>query len=416
MKASKKKRIVFAAFAMMLFCAAVGFPAAAKEDTREGFDEYGFPIVGERIKSKDGCYEYVINQATGDVYFNRALAEKIILNIPDEIDGHKIVGVYGGDTRIQTIVKVNFGKNIREVFGAGLTFSDLLFCQLNLNEGLEVIHINALRQDVFYDRIIFPTTLKEIKPGAIGHNVKLMVFQSDPKISMSTFNQSDSVTEQGKDIYFTGDALNVAEDAFDETWDGMPHGDPNMDVGSNPGNFTIHHKPGAKGFEKFAEHGYTIKEYTHEFWNDPITEIEIVTLSQTILHLQPGEKIRLITAFAPQTVDDDRIFFVSGEPEIASVDMQIGEVKAMKKGTAKVRAIASSGAYTDCVVTVGNTPPPKTVWHRQKFWIIGGAVGLVGITAATVIVVRKRIDARGEEVRQASNAQLFPRKSKPPKA
>lgn len=289
-----KNRVSTVCLAMILLISATVISASASELL--GSD---WKPSGEPVKSNDGRFEYYLDDKTGNALFVGSLEENItVLNIPDEIDNHKVVATIAGGKNINSITEVNYGKNIREVFGGGLSFSCLPTCKINLNEGLEVIYEHALWDvspyDIVYDRIVFPTTLKKIETYGIGHNVKQIVFQSDPEINIMA--NSDTTGSrflyEEKEVYFTGNALNVSADAFDIWWDGVPHGDPYEEGTQIPGNFTIYHKHGAKGFEKFAEHGYTVKEYTHEFWNDPIDENKNETLLTTNDETKSGEKTK----------------------------------------------------------------------------------------------------------------------------
>lgn len=388
--------------AVIMIIAAVGFPAAA-HDGKEVHE-----VLSDPIQSADGRYEYVINQATGEAYFGGSLEKDIaVLNIPDEIDGHKIVAVWTMG-RSNLIAAVNFGKNIQEVFNLGS--GNLPFCQFNFNDGLKVVNGRSLEYDnngnsciYSYDQIIFPATLTSVE---LPQNINMIVFQSDPKIDMVITDNRSYLHTGPRDIYFTGNALNVDAGAFDLVWH-----DSNLGTsGTYPSDFIIHHKPGAKGFEKFAEHGYTVKEYTHEFWNDPPAqkaEIETITLSNSSLRMRPFirekgfDEAKLSATFSPKNVDDDRIFFAAlvadNYKPCARVDLMTGRVTAIYEGTATIRAVASSGAFADCVVTVGDTKPapeapPKTFWQRYKFWILGGAGGLIvaAVAVAVAVTVRKK--------------------------
>lgn len=209
-------------------------------------------------------------------------------------------------------------------------------------------------------------------------------------------------------------------------------------------NVTIYKNPSAKGFEKFTgseyqrtlldtfdswrewkdsielPDGYTVKEYTDEWWKD-IKEIETVTLSAQSLDMKSGEKQTLKMNFAPQDAYDNRVFFVSLNTDIADVDMETGAIIAKTTGTVTVRAVAASGVYADCVVKVngggdaaestsdeptvsgastegdqtnGNTDNITFMTRLSENRVLVSAVAIVILTAVVVVVlIRKRKSA-----------------------
>jgi len=74
------------------------------------------PEVSEEIKSKDGKYAYVLNKETGEAYFSHAFEKNLkVLNIPEEIDGHRIVGAINGNSESPYLFEVNYSKYIKDI-------------------------------------------------------------------------------------------------------------------------------------------------------------------------------------------------------------------------------------------------------------------------------------------------------------
>ena len=70
---------------------------AAPDYSYLGNEIESYPKCSDEIVSSDGKYGYVINEENGDCYFSHSFEKNItVLNIPEEIDGHKIVGVING--------------------------------------------------------------------------------------------------------------------------------------------------------------------------------------------------------------------------------------------------------------------------------------------------------------------------------
>lgn len=270
------------------------------------------PEVGEEIKSKDGKYGYVLNKKTKEAYFSHSFEKNItVLNIPEEIDGHRIVGTIYGISESSNLIEINYSKYIKDIFVGGLDFADIPSCRINLNEGLEVIHLRAFLgiadektgREEYLDELIFPTTLKEIKPFALDTNIKRIVFQSDPIVDLVCDDIETIAGAYGefewydkREIYYTGDALNATDRSFCETW-GYFETPTTL---AHP--WKIYHKPGAKGFEKFKEVGHEVYEYTEEVWGktQTINPDKAVTTSTT--KPLPNGVITIIAVLAVATL------------------------------------------------------------------------------------------------------------------
>lgn len=347
-----------------------------------------FPQCSDEIVSSDGKYGYVFNEETGDCYFSHSFEKNItVLNIPEEIDGHRIVGVIDGKAESRyTLAEVNYSKYIKDIYRGGMTFSLLPSCRINLNEGLETIHRDAYHIqeygfDEYYcnynyyyeslDQLVFPSTLKEIKAHAIYPNVRRLVFQSDPVIDM-TCNETDLelplwsgvVPSYQKEIYFTGDAENADVNSFAVMFNGYSDGYYNGGLANY--FFKIYHKPGAKGFEKFEEDSrLEVKEYTHEFWKDNVSCVQVTSINadNTVISLSfpdegEGEKILdkrnyLEATASPENATDQRVWFFLLEPQkvLLRMDGRVGAYESdydiLDGKTVTVRAVASNGVYTD---------------------------------------------------------------------
>ena len=279
---------------------------------------------------------------------------------------------------------------------------------------------------VYYDNtmsvktLILPSTLKHIGMNGIARGYcENIIFQSNPKteINSVTYMDGEYYREKYKtsdplsdiNYYFTGDATNLSEFTFnytpywlDETY--SPFTFPSKGV-------TIYKKPGAQGFEKFLEfyeeeysptYGeleegfiipeYTVKEYTEEWWHD-LAEIEEVTMTaegmsekteqvgnglsdsarKYLSHeyeksVKSGEKFTVSSAFAPSDAYDDRTFFVSMDETVATVDTETGEVTALKKGTARIRCVAASGVFSDCILKVDGGDNTNGVYPLTNYY------------------------------------------------
>lgn len=340
-----------------------------------------FPQCSDEIVSSDGKYGYVFNEETGDCYFSHSFEKNItVLNIPEEIDGHKIVGVIDGKAEsCFTIVEVNYSKNIKDIYRGGMTFSLMPNCRINLNEGLETIHRRAFWpewRDYYYyavepfDELIFPSTLKEIKADAITPTVRRLVFQSDPVVDMTAHELDLEICFNGntphfkKDIYFTGNAENVEAYAFgimsrgDEVTEGT-FGYPVYY------NLTIYHKPGASGFEKFETAGaVSVEEYTREIWKETVSGVPVESIGvdnvtvklpmpDDVVLIESGNAgIKIEASITPENATDKRVWFYSMEPQKFEIG-RYGFISPLRNydrlegQTVTVRAVASNGVYTD---------------------------------------------------------------------
>ncbi len=288
--------------------------------------------------------------------------------------------------------------------GAG---SDIDYYPLRADEGTTLcdntIHLKTL---------ILPSTLKYIGSYGITRGYcENIIFQSNPVTDLNSitywdseayydkYNTEDPLTELN--CYFTGDATNLSEFTFNrQIVEWKPFGldelyeEPEVDYPETfPSKYvTLYKKPNAQGFEKFTENydniyinertggmeipEYTVKEYTEEWWHD-LAEIEEVTMTaegmsekteqvgnvlsdsarKYLSHeyeksVKSGEKFTVSSAFAPSDAYDDRTFFVSMDETVATVDTETGEVTALKKGTARIRCVAASGVFSDCILKV----------------------------------------------------------------
>ncbi len=244
--------------------------------------------------------------------------------------------------------------------------------------------------------------------GDVSIDAKAITVDDFEDYNNRTYNQA---ANKPCDIYFTGNADNISTFAFDYNMH-IDLNEINMPTNYPCPNTVLYKKPGATGFDKFKTseyqkqlvkefdswvdwkkwakedyklpEGYTVKEYTDEWWKN-ITEIQSVTLSgkgvtekadskglgtitnlgwsesndpaQYLSHeyelsMKSGEKTTIASSFAPTDAYDDRVFFVSLDEDIADVDMDTGEITAKSKGCARIRAVAASGVYSDCYVSV----------------------------------------------------------------
>ena len=192
------KKIIAVTIVLLTLCAMLGFHTFAEEIDYEKRPELSYPF----ITSKDKLYEYAVDKETGEAYFYASLDENItVLNVPDEIDGRKVVGFLGALLSSKSVTKINLSKNIKSVLG-GIVCSkytdNVPVCSLNLNEGLEVILGLAINDfsgnsinptvEQRYKYMILPKSLKYIGGDGVERNFNDIVFQSDP------ITRSNSVT------------------------------------------------------------------------------------------------------------------------------------------------------------------------------------------------------------------------------
>ncbi len=395
--------------------------ASATELTK---DKNGYPIyavASKLVVSSDGKYSYVLDNNNGDAYFFGSLENDItVLTIPDEIDGHPIVGIEAIGVSSNGITAVEFGANVKNVFQHGLhitssSSSKVPICNLKINEGFQYFSQNAgLEDSILQDNsvlvdckiVVLPKSLEYI--GSYGFSLnfaKTVVIQSNvaaQQRSVTFCNESD--TDSQKDIYLAESVTNLSPLAFD--YDERIHNEEEQPAIRPSESVVLYCKSLKEGTEHFSgetyqsallqadegwsvlqgqtlsdellnlPNGYTVKEYTEEWWHD-LAEIETVTMTaegmteitenkgkslsdaakKYLSHeyeksVKSGETFTVSSAFAPADAYDNRTFFVSMNEDIATVDIETGEVKALKKGTVRIRCVAASGVFADCILTV----------------------------------------------------------------
>lgn len=241
--------------------------------------------------SDDGLYKY-IEFPNGEVSVLGYWGSQEEITIPDEIDGKKVTMVGNGYsywpdslgdkddfyfTDDSSLRKINIGKNIKIIDDISLSSynnSERLnsylpdISKITFSEGLEIVKWNFTGLSyVVLDELVFPKSLKRIEENAFGNNgssmnVKKIVFLGDPILEKNSL-ATDTINEgqvkawgfDKKEVYFYGNALNASPDAFIVFDEEYYHATKAL---------TIYHKPGAQGFEKFKELGYTVKTFTDE--------------------------------------------------------------------------------------------------------------------------------------------------------
>lgn len=395
--------------------------------------------TGDKLISADGKYSYYANE--DGIWFSDSTESGItVLNIPEKIDGKTVTGIRRCTVNSNCVVKVNMPASIKTVSQSFPLFSSLEqfipLCNISFNN--EITHFDTwafshARADKRYEIksqlkvVVFPELTEKI--GFSGFNiseVENIVFQKDyftQSASISDniyYEKSESDRAYSVNVYFVDKASNFSADTFD--W--LDPIDDELAVyyreankpypikyHNNP-NVTIYKKPGAEGFEKFEEAGYTVKEYTDEWWKD-IKEIQSVEISgegvtekknsqakgtvtelgwspsndpaqylsrEYELSAKPGDSITLKSSFAPADAFDDRTFFVSLNEDVATVDTESGKVTVLKEGTATIRCVAASGVYSDCAVTVsdaGNSSIIEKIKSNPVFAAVCSGVAAV---------------------------------------
>ncbi|MBR4767100.1 MAG: Ig-like domain-containing protein [Clostridia bacterium] len=434
MKTVKKVFCVPVIFGFLLSAITVYISALNIHTIREEFSDV--------IVSEDGRSQYVIKKDSGDVFYVGSLEKGVtVINIPEEIDGKKVVGTSEIYTDSVCAVKINYPHSVKTTEIKGLLVkkskkTSVPLCSVNYNDEIEKFDITGKGSICFQDDfdcssytklklLVLPENLKELKKHSIDAGCVENVI-----VSENTSLEALSITKNGYDeyhdqeyllspcsIYFTGNALNANPLAFCHR---NYYTDP-MDYFYNPyfgksSMITIYKKPDAAGFERFYgleykealkkaqneineewgyesditndnSEGYTVSEYTDEWWED-IKEIQSVEITgkgvtekknskgkSTVtelrwspsndpvqylskeyeLNMKPDESTTLQSSFAPSDAFDSRVFFVSLNEDVATIDMNSGEVKAIKSGEATIRCVAASGVYSDCVVKVIDT-------------------------------------------------------------
>lgn len=408
----------------------------------------------EPIISSDGKYKYIIDETSGEAFFVGSNETDItVLNIPDGIDGKKVMSIAGCELDTSCLVKINYPVTVKQV---NCEFPNLCtkketrvpLCNLNFSNNLQKLDVvpsfakdfnlqyyyglnSLLKYDLYgiekkLNLITIPETTIEIGTYAVSYNnVKNIVIQGNPNAKSKPFYDRESYGESdlpslngsyGTNIYFSNDATNIDPATFDIfIFTGAVNDENSHDIYgyniTNP-NVIIYKKPESKGFEKFEEAGYTVKEYTDEWWKN-IKEIQSVELTgkgiaesknssakgtvtnlgwsasndplQYLSHeyelkMKPGESVTLQASFAPANAFDNRLFFVSLNEDIATVDIESGEIKAVKSGTATIRCVAASGVYSDCAVTVsdaGNSSIIEKIKSNPVFAAVCSGVAAV---------------------------------------
>ncbi len=377
------------------------------------FNLYCSAETDNELTSSDGKYGYYSDE--DGIWFSGSTEPGItVLNIPEKIDGKKVTGTRRCTVNSNCVVKVNMPSSIKTVSQSFPLFSSLEqfipLCNISFNN--EITHFDTwafshARADKRYEIksqlkvVVFPELTEKI--GFSGFNiseVENIVFQKDyftQSASISDnfyYEKSESDRAYSVNVYFVDKASNFSADTFD--W--LDPIDDELAVyyreankpypikyHNNP-NVTIYKKPGAEGFEKFEEAGYTVKEYTDEWWKD-IKEIQSVEISgegvtlkkyskgkgtvtelgwspsndpaqylsrEYELSAKPGDSITLKSSFAPADAFDDRTFFVSLNEDVATVDTESGKVTVLKEGTATIRCVAASGVFSDCFIYSGS--------------------------------------------------------------
>ncbi len=405
---TKKLLLVIIICSSVLFSqiTAFGFDYNANE---EFIDNYYFGALQNDFlrKSNDGKYGYYFDEKSESVILKVSYEQGLsVLEVPEKIDGYPVKEFNNVYPASKTITKIVMEKNI-EVLTIGLSpieqtgepCTAIPLCNVKINDGAKYILYDNLTTSeglLGYDPVthiknsvkllIIPESVEEIN-CLYSYNYENIVLEAEPIMDSTTIVRDDhgemfeyvEAPTVPCNIYYPADLTNTDPDAFKYDISREP-------VDTDPGatsvtclldNDMVHlyKKPGAKGFEKFEEAGYTVKEYTDEWWKD-IKEIESVNLSgkglteneavtqrlseselkwmdkEYSLKMNSGEKVKLSSTFAPADAFDDRMFFVSLDEDIVKVDVDSGEVTALKKGAATVRCVAASGVFSDVVVYV----------------------------------------------------------------
>ena len=384
-----------------------------------------YPSSKGDITSRDNDYIYSVLDETGEACFQGTNIKSItVLNIPEIIDGKKVVGVFSSKVDSNCLVRVNYSNTIKTFYHLSMpstvSYNPLIpICRIDFGNSLKTIRsfaMEAYLHNISLKILYLPKSIEVIEHDALYRDItENIIIQGNPKIerhalTVVTDGFSDDETAPENipcNIYYCGDASNTNSLAFNydtKFWDDI-NAIGKSDLPSP--NVVIYKKPGAKDFSKFYDeefedtlrkandnyayygaeppHGYTVKEYTDEWWKDikEIQSVEIsgegVTLKKdskgkgTITELgwspsndpaqylsreyelsaNPGDKIKLASSFAPSDAFDDRTFFVSLNEDIATVDTETGEVTVLKEGTATIRCVAASGVFSDCFIYSG---------------------------------------------------------------
>ena len=395
-----------------------------------GVNEYkDYP---EKVSS-DGKYSYFI--VDDGIWFKGSLETGLtVLNIPESIDGQKVTGIRRCISNSNCLTKINFPKSIKSVSQTFPLYSisefSLPLCNIGFNNGVTLFDTWAFSHSIVDNRyevknqfkvLVFPESVNRIKQSGFQlTDADNIVVYSNPITSPESmrdlknlYRDLDKENCKPVNIYFTGNATNLNQWTFDYTFLVPGNEDPYSHIETAPyTKLTIYKKPGAEGFEKFEEAGYTVREYTDEWWKN-IKEIQSVELTgkgiaesknssakgtvtnlgwsasndplQYLSHeyelkMKPGESVTLQASFAPANAFDNRLFFVSLNEDIATVDIESGEIKAVKSGVATIRCVAASGVYSDCAVTVsdaGNSSIIEKIKSNPVFAAVCSGVAAV---------------------------------------
>lgn len=395
-----------------------------------GVNEYkDYP---EKVSS-DGKYSYFI--VDDGIWFKGSLETGLtVLNIPESIDGQKVTGIRRCISNSNCLTKINFPKSIKSVSQTFPLYSisefSLPLCNIGFNNGVTLFDTWAFSHSIVDNRyevknqfkvLVFPESVNRIKQSGFQlTDADNIVVYSNPITSPESmrdlknlYRDLDKENCKPVNVYFTGNATNLNQWTFDYTFLVPGNEDPYSHIETAPyPKLTIYKKPGAEGFEKFEEAGYTVREYTDEWWKN-IKEIQSVELTgkgiaesknssakgtvtnlgwsasndplQYLSHeyelkMKPDESVTLQASFAPANAFDNRLFFVSLNEDIATVDIESGEIKAVKSGVATIRCVAASGVYSDCAVTVsdaGNSSIIEKIKSNHVFAAVCSGVAAV---------------------------------------
>ena len=398
------KKFIGLALTLLLLLQLILVPASAYSIDQDGYI-FRASFFNSKI-SKDGKYEYYFEEETKEASFVRSFEDDItVVEIPEEIDGYPVVSISFGGTLSPSAVRIKYANTIKYVcmYALGTTDKAIPICMIDMNEGLESIGKWSTDEGsvpLNCKALIFPSTLEYIGEDSVCRGFcENIVFQSNPVTKMNAVTVADGPYAYDPDIsyekeinfYFTGDATNLSPFTFNYQIFNDLRDLPSPDTFPTAG-VTIYKKPNAQGFEKFLDSSheeyitdftydweipeYTVKEYTEEWWHD-LAEIETVTMTaegmseitknkgkglsdaakKYLSHeyeksVKSGETFTVSSSFAPADAYDNRTFFVSMNEDVATVDIETGEVKALKKGTARIRCVAASGVFADCVLSV----------------------------------------------------------------
>ena len=353
--------------------------------------DYGYSSPVKYFDSSDGRYSYVID-SEGKAYFRSSHEEDItVLYIPDEIDGHPIVGIYDMYINSPCVTKIVYSSGIKTVCTCGLaptSYSDSVpLCSIVLNEGLERISKNANSERYSSNLkktecpfLILPKSLSYIgEYGISARNYKNIVFQSDPVTVQCSVSALGEDWDGECSVYLTDSAKQMDPGCFYYVW--------RRDLPD-----FIYYFPDDRVhvYGNGDSYPFPVEKYTENFW-ESIKETEKVTLDKSEVQLKAGKSAEINASIYPTDAYDGRVFYVSLDEETASVDSE-GKITALKDGTATIRAVAASGAYADCTVTVG-TPviqPPEKPINKTVILVSAVAVSAIALTAIMIIVSKKR--------------------------